>query len=224
VGRVESTCDRGCLPVRLDAALDTNDGGNLTMASLESSAGPKHSEIATLGGGCFWCLEPVFEALNGVRKVTVGYAGGELAEPTYRQVGSGTTGHAEVVQIEFDPQAISYREILEVFFSVHDPTTPDRQGSDFGTQYRSLVLYHSPEQQETTEALIRKLQVEGSWDSPIVTQVQPFRAFYLGEDYHQDYYENNPSAGYCRIVIDPKLAKFRKHYAGKLKREPTPAG
>ncbi|MGH2619588.1 MAG: peptide-methionine (S)-S-oxide reductase MsrA [Anaerolineales bacterium] len=194
------------------------------MTSHEVDQGSQKLETATLGGGCFWCFEPMFEALTGVHKVTVGYAGGELAEPTYRQVGSGTTGHAEVVQIEFDPQLISYREILEVFFSVHDPTTADRQGADTGTQYRSLVLYHSPEQQETAEALIRELEAARTWDSPIVTQVQPFRAFYLGEDYHQDYYENNPSAGYCRIVIDPKLAKFRKRYADKLKREPSPAG
>lgn len=194
------------------------------MTNSLESAGTGNLETATLGGGCFWCFEPIFEALNGVRKVAVGYAGGELAEPTYRQVGSGTTGHAEVVQIEFDPQVITYREILEVFFSVHDPTTPDRQGADIGTQYRSLVLYHSPAQQETAEAFIRELQVGGMWDSPIVTQVRPFRSFYLGEDYHQDYYENNPSAGYCRIVIDPKLAKFRKRYADKLKKEPSPAG
>jgi peptide-methionine (S)-S-oxide reductase len=194
------------------------------MASQKAPAATKHSEVATLGGGCFWCFEPVFEALNGVRKVLVGYAGGELADPTYRQVGSGTTGHAEVVQIEFDPQVISYREILEVFFSMHDPTTPNRQGADTGPQYRSLVLYHSPEQQHTAKTLLRELQTEGIWDSPPVTQVEPYRSFYLGEDYHQDYYEKNPSAGYCRVVIDPKLAKFRKRYAGKLKREPSPAG
>ena len=194
------------------------------MASQEPPAAPKHSEVATLGGGCFWCFEPVFEALNGVRTVAVGYAGGELAEPTYRQVGSGTTGHAEVIQIEFDPQVISYREILEVFFSMHDPTTPNRQGADFGTQYRSLVLYHNPEQQQTAESFLRELQAEGIWNSPLVTQVEPYRAFYLGEDYQQDYYEKNPSAGYCRVVIEPKLAKFRKRYAEKLKREPSPAG
>jgi peptide-methionine (S)-S-oxide reductase len=181
-------------------------------------------EIATLGGGCFWCFEPAFEALNGVRKVTVGYAGGELADPTYRQVGSGTTGHAEVIQIEFDPQVISYREILEAFFSMHDPTTPNRQGADIGPQYRSLVLYHSPDQQQTAESLLRELRVERIWNSPLVTQVEPYRSFYLGEDYHQDYYEKNPSAGYCRVVIEPKLAKFRKRYAEKLKREPSPAG
>ena len=194
------------------------------MASQEPPAAPKHSEVATLGGGCFWCFEPVFEALNGVRTVAVGYAGGELAAPTYRQVGSGTTGHAEVIQIEFDPQVISYREILEVFFSMHDPTTPNRQGADFGTQYRSLVLYHNPEQQQTAESFLRELQAEGIWNSPLVTQVEPYRAFYLGEEYHQDYYEKNPSAGYCRVVIEPKLAKFRKRYAEKLKREPSPAG
>ena len=194
------------------------------MTSREVDPGDKPLETATLGGGCFWCFEPIFEALNGVHRVSVGYAGGELAEPTYQQVGGGRTGHAEVVQIEFDPQVISYREILEVFFSVHDPTTPNRQGADIGTQYRSLVLYHSPEQQETAVALIRELQTAGTGGSPIVTQVQPFRAFYLGEDYHQDYYEKNSSAGYCRIVIDPKLAKFRKRYADKLKKEPSPAG
>jgi peptide-methionine (S)-S-oxide reductase len=194
------------------------------MASQEAPAAPKHSEVATLGGGCFWCFEPVFEALNGVRTVEVGYAGGELADPTYRQVGSGTTGHAEVIQIEFDPQVISYREILEVFFSMHDPTTPNRQGADFGTQYRSLVLYHNPEQQQAAESFLRELQAEGIWNSPLVTQVEPYRAFYLGEEYHQDYYEKNSSAGYCRVVIEPKLAKFRKRYAEKLKREPSPAG
>ncbi len=194
------------------------------MTSHEVEPAVKQLETATLGGGCFWCFEPVFEALTGVHKVTVGYAGGSLPEPSYHQVGSGSTGHAEVVQIEFDPQEISYREILEAFFSVHDPTTPNRQGADFGTQYRSLILYHSPDQQTTAEALIREFKAEGIWDSPIVTQVQPYRAFYLGEDYHQDYYEKNPSAGYCRVVIEPKLAKFRKRFAQKLKTEPTPAG
>lgn len=181
-------------------------------------------ETATLGGGCFWCFEPIFEALEGVHRVVVGYAGGDQPNPTYHEVGNGTTGHAEVVQIEFDPQRISYRELLEVFFSVHDPTTPNRQGADIGTQYRSLILFHSPEQRQAAEALIQELTAERIWDSPIVTQVLPYRGFYLGEEYHQDYYERNPSAGYCRIVIEPKLSKFRKRFASKLRTEPAPAG
>ncbi len=174
-------------------------------------------EIATLGGGCFWCLEPVFGALEGVERVVSGYAGGHVPNPSYEQVCSGRTGHAEVVQVVFDPSAIAYRELLEVFFATHDPTTPNRQGNDVGPQYRSIVLYHSPEQKATAEAMIAKLNAARVFDAPIVTEVVPFEAFYPAEAYHQDYYARNPDAGYCRVVISPKLAKFRQRYADRLK-------
>jgi peptide-methionine (S)-S-oxide reductase len=167
-------------------------------------------------------LEPLFEALEGVERVVVGYAGGQEPDPSYYQVGSGTTGHAEVVQVEFDPQQISYREILKALFAVHDPTTLNRQGADVGPQYRSIILYHSTDQERTAREVIKELDEEGIWDAPIVTQVEPFTTFYLGEDYHQDYYEKNPTAGYCTAVISPKVAKFRKRFAEQLRQE-TPA-
>jgi peptide-methionine (S)-S-oxide reductase len=174
-------------------------------------------EIATLGGGCFWCLDPVFMDLTGVSDVVVGYAGGDQPDPTYKQVCNGTTGHAEVVQITFDPTLISYRSLLEIFFSVHDPTTLNRQGADAGTQYRSIILTQDETQATTARAVIDELEREGVWSSPIVTQIEPLQTFYPAEDYHQRYYENNPGAGYCRIVIAPKLGKFRKTYAANLK-------
>lgn len=183
--------------------------------------GTGKSEVATLGGGCFWCLEPVFEALEGVEAVVVGYAGGEEPNPTYQMVGTGRTGHAEVAQVTFDPQVISYREILQVFFSIHDPTTPNRQGADVGPQYRSLILHHSAEQEATARELIRELDAEAIWNSAIVTQVEPFEEFYLAEEYHQDYYEENPYAGYCVAVVAPKLAKFRKRFGEQLKEQPS---
>lgn len=171
------------------------------------------TETATLGGGCFWCLEAVFEQLQGVTQVVSGYAGGTAANPTYEQVCSGRTGHAEVVQVTFDPQVLSYRQLLEVFFAVHDPTTLNRQGADIGTQYRSVVFTHSPEQRQTAEALVAELNRQGVWDRPIVTQVAPLEAFYPAEEYHQGYYRENPQQGYCRVVISPKLAKFRQLFA-----------
>jgi peptide-methionine (S)-S-oxide reductase len=174
-------------------------------------------EIATLGGGCFWCLDPVFMDLTGVSDVVVGYAGGDQPDPTYKQVCNGTTGHAEVVQITFDPTLISYRSLLEIFFSVHDPTTLNRQGADAGTQYRSIILTQDETQATTARAVIDELEREGVWSSPIVTQIEPLQTFYPAEDYHQRYFENNPGAGYCRIVIAPKLGKFRKTYAANLK-------
>lgn len=177
-------------------------------------------QLATLGGGCFWCLEPVFEALEGVEQVTVGYAGGKEPNPSYQMVGSGMTGHAEVAQVAFDPAVISYREILEVFFAIHDPTTLNRQGADVGPQYRSLILHHSPEQRAEAQSVMRELEAEGIWSSPIVTQLEPLEKYYLAEDYHQDYYENNPNAGYCMAVINPKVAKFRKRFSGRLKEQP----
>ncbi len=174
-------------------------------------------EVTTLGGGCFWCLEAVFDKLKGVLHVESGYAGGTLVNPTYHEVCSGSTGHAEVVQITFDPAVVTFREILEVFFSVHDPTTLNRQGADVGTQYRSVIFYHSEVQRATAEALIAELEAADVWKSPIVTAVQPFTAFYKAEDYHQNYYAQNQQQPYCRAVIAPKLAKFTQHFVTKLK-------
>jgi peptide-methionine (S)-S-oxide reductase len=175
------------------------------------------SEVATLGGGCFWCLEAAFEQLRGVEKVVSGYSGGHVQQPTYQQVCSGTTGHAEVVQIHYDPGEVSYQDLLRVFFTVHDPTTVDRQGNDVGPQYRSAVFYHSPQQKADAEQVIRELGAEGIWDAPIVTEVAPFQRFYPAEEYHQEYYRNNPNQPYCRVVVAPKVAKFRKAFSDRLK-------
>lgn len=175
-------------------------------------------EVATLGGGCFWCLEPIFTSLRGVVSVTPGYAGGHVANPSYQQVCSGTTGHAEVAQIVFDPKEISYRDLLQIFFVTHDPTTLNRQGADIGEQYRSVILAHSDEQRATAEAVIRELTEQRVYDSPIVTTIEPFTVFYPAEDYHQNYFATHPEAPYCTIVIAPKVAKFRKQYAERLKR------
>ncbi len=175
------------------------------------------NEVATLGGGCFWCLEAVFQDLKGVEKVESGYAGGTLPNPSYEQVCTGTTGHAEVVQITFDPQVISFRELLEVFFTIHDPTTLNRQGPDVGTQYRSAIFYHNEAQKAIAEEVIRELNAAGIWDAPIVTEVVPLRAFYRAEAYHQEYFKRNPAQPYCRVVIAPKVAKFRQRYLEKLK-------
>jgi peptide-methionine (S)-S-oxide reductase len=174
-------------------------------------------EVATLGGGCFWCLEAVFEQLRGVEKVESGYSGGTVPNPSYERVCGGNTGHAEVVQVTFDPAVISSREILEVFFATHDPTTLNRQGPDVGTQYRSAIFYHSPEQKQIAGEVIQQLTAEKVWDRPIVTQVVPFETFYPAEDYHQGYFRNNPGQGYCQAVVAPKVAKFRKHFATRLK-------
>ena len=174
-------------------------------------------EGATLAGGCFWCLEAVFDDLRGVVSVESGYTGGDIPNPTYRQVCDGTTGHAEVVQVTFDPQVLTFRELLEVFFTIHDPTTLNRQGPDVGSQYRSAVFYHSPEQKELAEKTIAELNAEGIWDSPIVTEVVPLEEFYVAEDYHQEYYVQNSSQPYCRAVVAPKVAKFRQKFLGKLK-------
>jgi peptide-methionine (S)-S-oxide reductase len=174
-------------------------------------------EQATLGGGCFWCLEAVFEQLRGVDKVESGYAGGHDPAPTYRQVCSGDTGHAEVVQVTFDPAVISYRDVLEIFFAFHDPTTLNRQGADVGTQYRSAIFYHTPQQQQTAEQRIAELGAARVWDRPIVTEVVPFEAFHKAEEYHQGYYRQDPRQPYCQAVISPKMAKLRQHFAAKLK-------
>lgn len=174
-------------------------------------------EVATLGGGCFWCLEAAYEQLQGVDKVVSGYAGGHKENPTYHEVCDETTGHAEVVQLTFNPEVTSYREILEVFFTIHDPTTLNRQGNDVGESYRSIILTHSPEQLATAQAMIRELTDEKVFVDPIVTQVQPLTKFYPGEGYHQQYYRNNPMQPYCLGVVRPKLQKFKKRWTAKLK-------
>jgi peptide-methionine (S)-S-oxide reductase len=183
------------------------------MAEKEGS-----HEIATLGGGCFWCLEAVFDDLKGVESVESGYMGGDLKNPSYEDVCSGTSGHAEVVQIRFDPTVVSLRDILEVFFVIHDPTTLNYQGNDYGPQYRSAIFYHSPEQKATAEAVIAKLQGEGIWRKPIVTEVTPAGEFYIAEREHQEYYQRNPYQPYCMMVVQPKVSKFRKLFLDKLKK------
>jgi peptide-methionine (S)-S-oxide reductase len=180
-------------------------------------------EIATLAGGCFWCLEAVFEQLQGVELVVSGYAGGTAARPTYEQVCSGRTGHAEVVQITFDPSVIPYRELLEVFFAFHDPTTLDRQGHDVGTQYRSAIFFHSPEQQSVAAEVVAELTRQQVFDAPIVTEITPLEAFHPAEDYHQGYYQQNPEQPYCRATITPKMTKLRAKYAARLKAASPPA-
>ncbi len=192
-------------------------GGAGAGTPKADAAAPRRLETATLGGGCFWCTEAFFARLRGVTSVTSGYAGGSVAAPTYEQVSTGTTGHAEVVQVVFDPAVISYRDLLRVFFDLHDPTTPDRQGADVGEQYRSIVLWHTPEQKAVAEGLIAELTARKAYRDPIVTQVVPFTAFHPAEGYHQDYYDRNTGAGYCRVVIGPKLEKLRKLHAALLR-------
>jgi len=174
-------------------------------------------EVATLAGGCFWCLEAVFDDVKGVEQVDSGYSGGNVPNPTYRQVCTGTTGHAEVVQITFDPQLISFKELLQLFFTVHDPTTLNRQGPDVGTQYRSAIFYHTPAQKAIAEQVIKEMTAAQIWPSPIVTEVTPFSAFYKAEDYHQEYFKFNGEQPYCRAVVAPKVAKFRKQFRERLK-------
>ena len=175
-------------------------------------------EVATLAGGCFWCLEAVFDELRGVESVESGYAGGDVENPTSRQVYSGTTGHAEAVRVTFDPSAASYRELLKVFFTIHDPTTLNRQGADVGTHYRSAIFYHTPEQRRVAHEVIEEMGVEKVWDAPIVTEVVPAGKFYVAEGYHQEYFQNNSDQPYCRAVIAPKVSKFRKQFLDRLKR------
>ncbi len=174
-------------------------------------------EVATFGGGCFWCVEAIFERVSGVHSAESGYSGGHVSNPDYKMVTSGSTGHAEVVQITFDPEVISYLELLEIFFKTHDPTTLNQQGADVGTQYRSIVLFHNEAQHELAREIIQELDSEGIWDNPIVTTVEPFEQFYSAEAYHQEYYENNPNQGYCRLVINPKVEKFEKVFKEQLK-------
>jgi peptide-methionine (S)-S-oxide reductase len=175
-------------------------------------------EVATLGGGCFWCIEAAFQEIRGVINVESGYAGGTTASPTYEQVCTGNTGHAEVVQVTFDPNIISFKDILEVFFTAHDPTTLNMQGADVGTQYRSVIFYHNERQKKIAEQTIQKFDAAKVWDDSIVTTVEPLKKFYKAEDYHRKYFERHPEAAYCRIVIAPKIAKLRKKYREKLKK------
>jgi peptide-methionine (S)-S-oxide reductase len=184
---------------------------------MDSSNEKGATEVATLGGGCFWCLEAVFEQLVGVQQVVSGYSGGVSDQPCYREVCTGHTGHAEVVKITFDPSVVTYQDILDVFFVSHDPTTLNRQGADVGTQYRSVIFYHSPEQEKAARKRIAELNDANIWPRPILTELQPLQHFFRAEDYHQGYFRSNPQQGYCQAVVAPKVAKFRKQFASKLK-------
>jgi len=179
---------------------------------------PNH-QIATLAGGCFWCLEAVFDELNGVVSVESGYSGGHVDNPSYKAVCTGTTGHAEVVQVTFDPSVLTYRDLLTVFFTIHDPTTLNRQGADVGTQYRSAIFYHDDEQKRVAEDVIREIDAQKLWPNPIVTEVAKLAKFYMAEDYHQEYFSNNPNQPYCMAVVAPKVVKFRKHFVARLKKQ-----
>jgi peptide-methionine (S)-S-oxide reductase len=185
---------------------------------MTESAG---TEGATLAGGCFWCLEAIFKEVDGVEKVTSGYTGGTTTNPTYQEVCTGTTGHAEAVQLAFNPGKISYREILQIFFSMHDPTTANRQGGDVGTQYRSAIFYHDDRQRATAEALVRELNGTQLWKKPIVTQIVPLDKFYAAEDYHREYFSRHPEQSYCQVVISPKVDEFRKQWTKRIKRRST---
>ena len=176
-----------------------------------------HSQEATFGGGCFWCLEAVFLELHGVHSVKSGYAGGSAESPTYKQVCSGATGHAEVVQVRYDPAAIDYADLLRIFFAIHDPTTKDRQGNDVGTQYRSIILYADEAQRETANAVLHEVEAEGVYPDPIVTEILPLEKFWPAEDYHDDYFRRNPNEIYCQVVVGPKVAKFRKRFKDRLR-------
>ena len=179
---------------------------------------PAGKEVATLAGGCFWCLEAVFDGMKGVASVESGYMGGRTANPTYEQVCGGDTGHAEVVRVTFDPAIVSFKELLEVFFVIHDPTTLNRQGNDAGTQYRSAIFYHTPQQKADAGAVIARLDAAGLWNGPIVTELAPAAAFYMAEGYHQEYFARNPYQPYCQAVVAPKVAEFRKHFLDKLRK------
>jgi peptide-methionine (S)-S-oxide reductase len=176
------------------------------------------NQIATLGGGCFWCLEAVYDELNGVETVVSGYSGGTAANPSYKDVVTGRTGHAEVVQVTFDPDVVSFKDVLEVFFTIHDPTTLDRQGPDVGTQYRSAIFYHDDGQKRVAEDVIDEVAGRGLWEDPIVTEVTPLEAFYVAEEYHQGYFKKNPFQPYCLVIIRPKVAKFRRKHLSNLKK------
>jgi peptide-methionine (S)-S-oxide reductase len=224
----------GCAPQQSDSApLSDSAISNQTAAPNDQAVAPDSArrtqpmtstpvpagkEVATLAGGCFWCTEAIFRELKGVESVEPGYAGGQTPNPSYHQVCTGTTGHAESVQIVFDPTVISFHDLLAIFFTVHDPTTLNRQGADAGTQYRSAIFYHSPEQKQTAEQEIKEITAQHIWPDKIVTEVTAFTNFYPAEEYHYDYFERNPNQGYCQFIIAPKVAKFRAHYQDRLKR------
>lgn len=189
----------------------------MAMGAAPAPSGSGARETATLGGGCFWCTEAVFQELRGVERVLPGYAGGKRVNPTYEDVCTGSTGHAEVVEVVFDPAQVPFADILRIFLTTHDPTTMNRQGNDTGTQYRSVILYHSPEQLQTAKSVIRELEEQKVWGRPIVTELAPFTVFYPAEEYHRNYFRRNPSAGYCQAIIAPKVSKFRKAYAERLR-------
>jgi peptide-methionine (S)-S-oxide reductase len=190
----------------------------LEVAIMDSQqASSKERDVATLGGGCFWCTEAIFDQLKGVGKVESGYSGGKVPNPSYEDVCTGSTGHAESIQITFNPKQISFKEILQIFFTTHDPTTLNRQGADVGTQYRSAIFYHNPDQEAVAKQVIKETNAAKIWKKPIVTEVVPFKAFYKAEDYHQEYFKNNSRQPYCQVVIAPKIVKLREHYREKLK-------
>ena len=191
----------------------------ITINTMGLSKDNSKMEQATFGAGCFWCVEAIFERVNGVIKVESGYAGGHVKNPDYKEVTRGTTGHAEVIQLVYDPELISFTALLEILFKTHDPTTLNRQGADVGTQYRSCILYHNEEQREKAREVIDELDRAGIWNDPIVTTLEPFTDFYSAEQYHQEYFENNPNQGYCRLVIQPKVEKFEKLFKDLLKKE-----
>lgn len=208
----------GCAGPAQTASISTSmEQQNTSHPQQDQTNPPAGSETATFGQGCFWCAEAIFESLKGVISVTSGYSGGRVPNPTYEQVCTGETGHAEVVQIVFDPKVITYEELLEVFWLTHDPTTPNRQGNDIGTQYRSIILYHNEEQKRIAEKAKAELEKVGAWEKPIVTEIVPFEAFYPAEEYHQNYFARNPDKAYCQAVIRPKMEKFRKVFKSKLK-------
>ena len=188
-----------------------------TAATASDQLTGAHTEVATLAGGCFWCLEAVYDQLKGVAHVESGYTGGRQPNPSYEQVCTGRTGHAEVIQITFDPQVASFKDLLSIFFTIHDPTTLNRQGGDVGTQYRSAIFYHTPEQKAIAEQTIAELNAEHLWNNPIVTEISPIEKFYVAEDYHQEYFAHNGGQPYCRAVVAPKVAKFRAHFLEKMK-------
>jgi peptide-methionine (S)-S-oxide reductase len=190
-----------------------------TKPAVKGKTMESNKEIATLGAGCFWCVEAIYQRLEGVEKVESGYSGGSVKNPTYEQVCTGRTGHAEVIQVTFDPKKLSYKELLEVFFKTHDPTTLNRQGADLGTQYRSAIFYHSEDQKSAAEQVRKEMEAAKVWDDPIVTEISPFSVFYKAEEYHQNYYNQNSSQPYCMMVINPKLSKFRKEFSNKLKKQ-----
>ncbi|NPV12477.1 MAG: peptide-methionine (S)-S-oxide reductase MsrA [Ignavibacteria bacterium] len=194
-----------------------NCKGNIKMSEQTKNKNELNYELATFGGGCFWCTEAVFKQIDGVIETEVGYAGGDVENPTYEQVCTGKTGHAEVCQIKFDPEKISYNELLEIFFKTHDPTTLNRQGADVGTQYRSVIFYHNETQKNLAIEFIKKLEREGVFSKPIVTQVEPLKNYYRAEEYHQNYFEKNPYSTYCIFVVAPKVEKTKKIFQNKLK-------